>query len=603
MKRYIWTQWLLIAMLSFMITACGGGGGSVGNPTDTNDTNTTNPPTDNNDTNTTNPPTDNNDTNTTNPPPDDTQPPRADTFTPKDGSKNVPIYAKVSARFDEAMLESSINNKTFVLYKNMPISQNILNARVHYDSTNNKVELFPNSNLSLLTKYTAQLKSSIKDLAGNKLAPTQWSFTTTDGQWKSKSEFISWKEDLNAKEVSQEPRVAIDTLGNAIAVWHTIDKTGNLGVATSYRTISQDQWDNKKQFLSHGVTVFSSVEVSMNASGEAVVVWAQKESNGVVNIWSNRFSRAKGWGTAEKIETDESSLKDQQPQVAIDQSGNAIAVWLQKDNTVYRIYANRFDAKQGKWGTAHAISYNFTTNNNVYFAAPKIAMNDKGNAIVTWVQNGDEVYVNKYFSGWGKKAERLAPPDTPVGNLQIAIDNNSNALIVWRTTPKDGLYSAYYYPKSQIWSKVARITNLKEFRARIAMSKTGLGRPVVLYNISNNISTSLYARTYHKDSNSWGARLRLSKNASSPYISMDDNGNALILAKPKIGLKYGLSFIRYTYHKRFLLTSFSKEKYLLAANNNVYDPHIAINSVGYGVGVWYNLLNNGDWRIESNFFK
>jgi methylaspartate ammonia-lyase len=50
-----------------------------------------------------------------------------------------------------------------------------------------------------------------------------------------------------------------------------------------------------------------------------------------------------GWGTAEAIDYSGAGAGDSSyPQVAIDGSGNAVAVWRQSDGTRNVIYTNRF---------------------------------------------------------------------------------------------------------------------------------------------------------------------------------------------------------------------------------------------------------------------
>ena len=59
-----------------------------------------------------------------------------------------------------------------------------------------------------------------------------------------------------------------------------------------------------------------------------------------------------GWGTAQLIETDAEIAAA--PQVAVDGSGNAVAVWEQYDGTRYNIWSNRYVVGAG-WGDAELI--------------------------------------------------------------------------------------------------------------------------------------------------------------------------------------------------------------------------------------------------------
>ena len=69
----------------------------------------------------------------------------------------------------------------------------------------------------------------------------------------------------------------------------------------------------------------SNPQVAVDGSGDAIAVWYQDDGTRD-NIWSNRYVVGTGWGEATLIETDDSG-DDYSPQVAVDSSGKAIAVW------------------------------------------------------------------------------------------------------------------------------------------------------------------------------------------------------------------------------------------------------------------------------------
>ena len=90
-----------------------------------------------------------------------------------------------------------------------------------------------------------------------------------------------------------------------------------------------------------------------------------------------------GWGTAELIETDNSGTAVN-PRIAIDTSGNAIAVWQQHDGERYNIWASRYTTGTG-WGTPEPIE----TDNSGSASNPQIAIDPAGNAIAVWQQDND----------------------------------------------------------------------------------------------------------------------------------------------------------------------------------------------------------------------
>jgi hypothetical protein len=78
--------------------------------------------------------------------------------------------------------------------------------------------------------------------------------------------------------------------------------------------------------------------VANDATGNAIAVW--RECGG---IWANRFTPGSGWGLPELIETNDNG-RAERPQVAMDASGDAVAVWYKWDDG-YRasIWAIRFE--------------------------------------------------------------------------------------------------------------------------------------------------------------------------------------------------------------------------------------------------------------------
>src|SRR3970040_2104732 len=93
-------------------------------------------------------------------------------------------------------------------------------------------------------------------------------------------------------------------------------------------------------------------QVDADAAGNAVAVWHQSDGTRT-NIWANRYAVGAGWGTAERIETDNAGSASD-PQVAVDAAGNAVAVWHQSDGTRTNIWANRYAVGAG-WGPAQLV--------------------------------------------------------------------------------------------------------------------------------------------------------------------------------------------------------------------------------------------------------
>ena len=136
------------------------------------------------------------------------------------------------------------------------------------------------------------------------------------------------------------PRLAMDGAGNAMAVWSEFDGDTNL----------LDVWSNR---LEEGATTWSAARridselkgdaqrphISMDAAGNAVVVWDQGDGLGfepddppvLFSVATNRYTPGKGWGLPERLQTNAGGEELLNARVALSASGKAFAVWLEGD--------------------------------------------------------------------------------------------------------------------------------------------------------------------------------------------------------------------------------------------------------------------------------
>ena len=159
---------------------------------------------------------------------------------------------------------------------------------------------------------------------------------------------------------------------------------------------------------------------------------------------------APNWGTAVLIESS-SSEEAQYPQIAIDSTGNAIAVWQQFEGSRYKIQANRYVLNVG-WGTPVTID----TGGTGSAGTPQIAMDPAGNAIAVWLQwNGNRfgIFANRYTAGgsWGTAVAIDTGSSGASANPDIAMDPNGNAIAVWEQY--DGTLSARQHPGESVYGE------------------------------------------------------------------------------------------------------------------------------------------------------
>jgi hypothetical protein len=292
--------------------------------------------------------------------------------------------------------------------------------------------------------------------------------------------------EANTTESAVAPRVAMDTAGNALVVWlQRINST--YSIWANHFTAGAG-WDGAVQLDSGGVGTMADLRVAMDAAGHGVAVWIKLGTTVVspvhaaqyqpgsgwstasevmadagwidlalnptgagmlvvssadvvgttaFSMWGIRFSTATGWGAAALLENDSTGGWDVVPSVAVDPSGDAVAVWQRYNSAtgIFTTRSNRF-TPSGGWGTAELIG-NTTVGSS---ADSRIALDATGNGIAVWSQtvaSGKiQIWSNRLTqgSGWGTAGllENFRAGDSyPAQYPQVAFDPAGNAFAIW----------------------------------------------------------------------------------------------------------------------------------------------------------------------------
>jgi hypothetical protein len=228
--------------------------------------------------------------------------------------------------------------------------------------------------------------------------------------------------------ISVEPQVAFDTSGNALLIWAQGD--GNRFNITANRAPPGGAW-GVPVLLENSTGEVGVPQIAIDADGNALAVWPQNDGANF-SIWSSRYTVAGGWGTPMLIETDDAGNADN-VQIAIDASGNALAIWQQHDGQRRQIWSNRYTTASG-WGTAARIVIGAAGGSSSF---PQIAIDPSGNALAVWHEtDGMDAFVlaSRYVVGDGWRAgTQISPNEIDILEPQIATDADGNALAVWTT--------------------------------------------------------------------------------------------------------------------------------------------------------------------------
>lgn len=234
--------------------------------------------------------------------------------------------------------------------------------------------------------------------------------------------------------VARSPAIAVDARGEVLL---TASQFCLFSRCIVTRSFSEGfGWTESLPINPNASTYSERPAIAVNSGGYAGVVWHQAESNSYPfaqrapsDIWASILSPALGWTSPQLLEVEPGDISP--PHVAIDELGNAIAVWGQYNEAWSGVYSSRFTQADG-WSAAEAISEPHLGETRHV----RIATDPTGKAIAVWQQSStvQQVWANRFtpMRGWGEP-ERV---DDGISlqvetEPQIAIDATGRALMVW----------------------------------------------------------------------------------------------------------------------------------------------------------------------------
>lgn len=311
------------------------------------------------------------------------------------------------------------------------------------------------------------------------------------------------------------PIVAVDENGNAIVAWKNFLGDTSLEIWARNYDIGTEEWSDPVWI--EGGSFMETFDIAMK-NGKGVVAWRDKSADSGLQEWSAYFDKANGWSAPQRINAQDcegtSDICVDFPEVAIDDSGNATAVWSQFDyaGNHWEVLTSR-SLSGGSWSPPQRLSADnvnaytrlgqFTWSDN---GGSWLDMDSSGNALAVWYQHDDPNY-NVYaaqFDGvaWGN-SYRLDPDNTGMAfEPRLAMSANGQAAAVWSQNDGEGLfYKTRLYIPENGWGP-------PESLAMDQLSRAGRSHShAVSINSAGNVALTWIQSDYHFGTdNMWAKR-------------------------------------------------------------------------------------------------
>jgi len=238
--------------------------------------------------------------------------------------------------------------------------------------------------------------------------------------------------------------------------------------------------------------VANDPDVAVDRSGKGLVVWSEFiASHYVIRA---RLLDGNGSGAVTLSTTGDSFLS----KVAFDASGNAAVIWMASENNISNLWAIHYDAASGAWGTPLRVVSSASVATGV--STPSLAVDDQGNAIVTWYQGDGR---NNHFDVWAATYATSADAWTSpfmvsdginsAANSQVAVNAAGKGIIAWVQQQGDGttvsngpqdIYGRSVNTSTSGWGPITKINavggNLNAVYGQVAVAADTRGNGLAL---------------------------------------------------------------------------------------------------------------------------
>jgi hypothetical protein len=329
----------------------------------------------------------------------------------------------------------------------------------------------------------------------------------------------AWQQPVEVSRpgIGAAPKVALDPAGDAVIIWiHDIGQDRVL--QATIRPAGVPTWPNAND-LSGTPLQIKSHDVGLDGSGNAVAVWAQRDVDRFYVVGDLRPAAGGVW-LAPVALSSPSSDATSGPSLALVPTGEVLVAWIGGG----AVHIARGQTAAGTWDAAVSPAGGGVGGDTDV----SIALNAAGDAILSWSWRraaSGPMIVQAAFrpagGNWGAVVD-LGSAGSGRSHVQAAINNGGGAAVVWL----DGtaVKGAGRSISTGNWSLPATIaTNVADAGARLAMNP--VGNAVAVWA---NKATGAIRASIRPAGGAWRPPVRISSPASSsPRIALDASSAAV----------------------------------------------------------------------------
>jgi hypothetical protein len=157
---------------------------------------------------------------------------------------------------------------------------------------------------------------------------------TQDGGWGTAESF-----ETTDSSDPRDPQISMNAGGVAIAIWQRVENGGGRYTIWSARYDPARGWDPEEQVdVDRGDQDYGYYpQVAVDPLGDALAVWQGGSAD--PHVWSSRGTLDEGWESSVRLDSESNA---ERPLIGVDAQGRGLAVWYQGSGPSPGLWANRY---------------------------------------------------------------------------------------------------------------------------------------------------------------------------------------------------------------------------------------------------------------------
>lgn len=336
---------------------------------------------------------------------------------------------------------------------------------------------------------------------------------------------------LSPSDRALAPELAQNAAGDAVVVWDHEEgadcptQPASLSCIHIVEAVTRPQggggWQSPIEVARPGIGALP--RVAIDPAGNVAIVWIHDIGRDRVLQATIRPAGAAKWPNANDLSSAPLEIKNHS--VALDAGGDAVAVWAQRDNATFYVVGDLRPAAGGVWLAPVALS----SIGSDASAGPELVVVPSGEVLVAWIDSGAlrVAHGNAATGVWD-------PPVSPAGggvnadpDVDVALNPAGDAVAAWswrRTATGANIVQAAFRPRGGNWGAAVDLGSAGNGRSRVQSMINNAGGVAVIWRDGSSLKGAGRSRS----TGNWSAAATIATNVdpSGASLAMGAAGNA-----------------------------------------------------------------------------